>query len=104
MYLILALIFSHYLCDYALQGDFIAKFKARGSCDFWFHVLTAHASIHALAVLLLTHRPALALMELVAHWTIDFSKCEKKISLNTDQALHLFCKVIYVICVFEKIF
>ncbi len=103
MYLFLSLIFSHYLCDFALQNDFIARHKARGSCDFWVHVLTAHSCIQAFGVLLVTHRASLAVAELLAHWSIDFLKCEKKIDLNIDQALHLTCKLIYFILIVKKL-
>ena len=83
----------HFLMDYPLQGDFIAKFKARvvdGKPNvFWYHCLTAHSFIHTLPVLLITSSVLLSSIMLVSHWLIDLLKCENKISLNVDQFLHL---------------
>lgn len=83
----------HFLCDYPLQGDFVAKFKARkidGKHNiFWKHCLTSHSYIHALPLLLLTGSLLASAFLFVTHWIIDFLKCENKISLNQDQALHL---------------
>lgn len=82
----------HFLCDYPLQGDFIAKYKARwvndGPNEFWLHCITAHAAIHALPVLLITKSLYLGLFMFVTHWVIDTLKCEGKINLHVDQALH----------------
>lgn len=87
------LIFAHFLCDFALQNDFVAKFKARivgGKYnDMWIWVLLAHSSIHALAVLVITKSVILSLIMLVTHFIIDTYKCETKCSLSTDQFLHL---------------
>lgn len=92
-YLLVALVFSHFLCDYALQNDFIAKFKARlvdGKYNpMWIWILTAHASIHALPVLILTKSLSLTSLMFITHWFIDLCKCEGRISFNQDQWLHL---------------
>lgn len=93
IYLLAVLICTHFLCDYALQNDFIAKFKARfvdGKYNtMWGWVLSAHAAIHALPVLLLTQSLGTALLMFVTHWFIDLCKCEGRITLNQDQAMHL---------------
>lgn len=95
------LIAGHYLADFALQSDFLAQAKNRNTQVgkvFWPHALMAHSSIHGLVVGLITGSLLLAVAETVTHWLIDFYKCEEKISLRLDQALHIACKVIYVVC------
>jgi len=98
------LLSAHFLCDYPLQGDFIGKFKNRNVNDKmnppfipWWHLMTAHAFIHAGAVLLITNRIELALTELVAHFIIDVLKCEGYTDINVDQALHVTCKCLYMV-------
>ena len=102
MELLFLLAIGHFLCDYPLQGDFIAKYKARyvdGLYNpLWKHVLTAHAFIHAGPVVLLTGSVWAGLFMVVTHFCIDYSKCEGKISFNTDQLLHL--SVIAIIWLF----
>lgn len=84
---------SHFLCDFALQNDFVAKFKSRlvdGKYNpMWFWVLLAHCSIHAIPVLILTGSGFLALAMLISHFIIDFNKCEGKLTFNGDQISHL---------------
>jgi hypothetical protein len=92
------LIAAHYLCDYPLQGEFLAQAKNRNTVVgkvFWRHALFAHAMIHGGAVLLVTGSLALAVIEVIAHAAIDWFKCENRITLNTDQAAHIACKFIY---------
>ena len=89
---------SHFLFDYPLQGDAVARGKNRNADPALFGVpwpywLTAHASCHALGVAVVTGSVALGLCELAAHWAIDFLKCEKRINIHVDQALHLVCKL-----------
>jgi len=38
---------------------------------------------------------ALGVAEAVAHGVTDWMKCEGRISLNTDQAIHLACKIVW---------
>lgn len=91
--LLLILVGFHFVCDYPLQGDFVAKFKARivdgNKNQIWKWVLTAHASIHALPVLILTSSIPACLFLFATHFLIDFLKCENKINLDQDQILHL---------------
>ena len=106
MKILFALIAAHFLCDYPLQGDFIGKFKNRHvSMDKafnatspipWWHLMTAHAFIHAGAVLLITGNLYFATFELFAHFLIDVLKCEGQTDINVDQILHIVCKVLYV--------
>ena len=87
------LLCTHFLLDFAIQGDFVAKYKARivegRSNEFWKWVLTAHAASHSLPVLLLTQSVLLGLVMFISHFIIDFLKCEQKINFNQDQTLHI---------------
>jgi len=92
------LLMAHFLCDFALQSDRMATEKCRG-CDPtlpWGWWLTAHASIHGLAVALITGLPLLGVAETAIHALIDHNKCARRISLRTDQILHLSCKALWV--------
>jgi len=98
--LLFSLIATHFLCDYPLQGDFIGKFKCRKiQRDFgipWWHLMTAHAFIHAGAVLFITNNVYFVLFELIAHFIIDVLKCEGYTNIHVDQTLHIVCKIMYV--------
>lgn len=95
-----ALIIGHAIADYPLQGDFLAKAKNRTAPlpgVPWQQALAAHASIHAGAVWLITGSIWLGLAELMAHAIIDDAKCRGRLSFDTDQALHIACKVLWVV-------
>lgn len=98
-YTLLLLVFAHFLADYPLQGDFLAKGKSRitplPGVPFW-HPLTAHAAIHGGFVGLVTGSVVLSLMEFMVHWMTDDAKCRGWISYNTDQAIHILCKFVWV--------
>lgn len=100
MYLMLiALIGAHFFFDYAGQGDFMAKAKNRRAPIPgvpWWSVLTAHACIHGAAVALITGLPMLFIFESVAHWLTDDLKCRGWIGFNTDQAIHIVCKLAWM--------
>jgi hypothetical protein len=90
-----ALVAGHALCDYPLQGDFLARAKNRAAPlpgVPWYQALGSHAVIHGGAVALLTGIPLLGLAEALAHAFIDDLKCTGRIGFNTDQALHIVCK------------
>lgn len=91
------LIGVHALCDYPLQGDFLARGKATGFPGISRLVLMlAHCWIHALGVALVTGSVLLAVMELLVHWMIDELKVDEYTSFMTDQLLHVACKLFYV--------
>lgn len=110
--LLFALVIGHVMGDYALQTEFIALAKNRHSDlskffkngksprGMWIHALSAHCLIHSGAVWLITGSVTLALLEFILHFLIDFAKCEGKTNFNTDQFLHLACRVLYVILLY----
>jgi hypothetical protein len=98
MPVLLLLFAGHALCDYPLQGDFLARGKNHTAPlpgVPWYQCLAAHSLIHAGAVVLITHSPWLALAELVIHAATDHAKCAGHISFNVDQAIHYGCKVLW---------
>ena len=110
------LMIGHALADFALQSDAMAKGKNRNRkpdpglippgqkyMPCWYHWLTAHALIHAGMVWIATGLVWLALLELVYHWLIDFAKCENWTNPNQDQALHILCKVGYVVMIWMAV-
>ena len=96
--LFFAFAIAHALADYPLQGEWLAKHKARGGPDGgdWWLALAAHSLIHAGGVWLVSGNPILAAVELAAHMLIDHGKGAGWYGLKTDQLLHLLCKAVYV--------
>lgn len=97
---LILLIVGHFVADYPLQGDFLAKAKNRKAPIYgvpWYHGMIAHCMIHAGVVYLITMNPILFAMEFILHFIIDDTKCSGKIDYNMDQALHIACKVLYFI-------
>lgn len=100
LHMFFLLMFGHALADYPLQGDFLAKAKDPFSPFVgvpWWQAMGAHAMIHAGFVLIITGSVWLALGEFCAHFWIDFGKCAKAIDFNTDQLMHVMCKIIWVL-------
>ena len=97
------LLVAHVVCDYPLQGDFLARAKNHKlpipGVPFY-QALGAHALIHGGAVALLTGSLWLGLAEIVLHVGIDYAKCDGRTTLNQDQALHVICKLLWaaVVC------
>lgn len=95
------LLFAHALADYPLQGDYLAQAKNRhtpaGAKGVWVHALASHAAIHGGFVGVITGSLSLGLAEAVAHALIDYAKCEGLINYHVDQALHVACKVAWVV-------
>jgi hypothetical protein len=91
--LFLMLLGAHWICDYPLQGDFLAKAKFEGPLRFYH--LVAHAGIHGAAVALVTGNVWLGLVEWAAHTVIDELKVKGKTTFALDQALHIVCKAVW---------
>jgi len=96
------LVAGHYLADFALQDDFMAKNKAdAGKTAMGFHVLTAHAAIQGLIAGLLSQNLSIGIIVAVTHWIIDFGKAVKGLyGINIDQFLHIL--VIFLAVIFVK--
>lgn len=108
------LIAGHYLMDIVLQSEKTGlsknpRFTPPGyrpeihgpKAAVWIHELTGHAFSHGLAVYLATQNLYLGLTEVVLHWTIDLFKGKQAYNVHVDQALHLSCKIIYVIILWK---
>jgi hypothetical protein len=94
--LLIALIGAHYFFDYAGQGDFMSKAKNAAAPIPgvpWRQVLAGHAAIHGAAVALITGIWWLFVLEAALHFVTDDSKCRGRISYDTDQYIHLGCKL-----------
>ena len=93
---ILWLLLAHYICDYPLQGDFLAQTKSK----YWYSLLV-HSIIYGLGLaLVLKFLGAFAIWKVVflitSHLIIDYKKAHAKnkdLALTTylyiDQSLHL---------------
>jgi hypothetical protein len=98
MEILFLLIAGHALADYPLQGDFLAKAKNHTAPIPgvpWYQALMAHSAIHAGFVGIITGSLLLAVLEFIAHTATDYAKCAGRISYNTDQAIHIGCKVLW---------
>lgn len=100
------LLVGHAMGDFGLQSDWMARFKSRHNADsripskrpdlIWIHVLGSHCMIHGGAVALATGSVTLGIMEMVAHFTIDYGKSEGWYGFHADQCLHLACKGLWL--------
>lgn len=98
----LLLMFGHFLADYPLQGDFLAKAKNRAAPILgvpWYQAMAAHAGIHGGMVMLITGSAWLGVAEFIAHAAIDDAKCRSKLTFDQDQALHVVCKLVWLVWV-----
>lgn len=94
--LLLLMLTAHSLADFPLQTPFLAEGKNRHSPlgkEIWPYALSAHALIHGGFVGAITGSVVLGSAETVAHWITDWLKCEGRIGLPTDQAIHVGCKM-----------
>lgn len=100
---LLVLLLGHALADYAWQGDFMAKAKNRASplpSVPFYQPLIAHCAIHGGLVYLVTGSLWMAFAEMVIHGFTDDAKCMGRITYNTDQAIHVACKVLWATIAF----
>lgn len=95
MEILIFLVVAHWVCDYPLQGEFLATAKQKGPLRFYH--LVAHGGIQAGGVLLVTGSVGLALVECFLHTFIDELKVKGKTSFAVDQFLHILCKLAYVV-------
>lgn len=98
MNLLWLLLVGHAVCDYPLQGDFLARGKNHKvpiPGIPWWQCLIWHSMIHSGAVLLITGCLDLAIAEFCVHCLIDYGKCDGWFGFNFDQALHIACKLLW---------
>jgi hypothetical protein len=91
---------GHALADFALQSETMALGKNRHLSSKtgvpWPYWLGAHALIHGATVAIILTSPMLGVFEAMAHWAIDFGKCEGYYGIHIDQALHAACKFLWL--------
>lgn len=90
------LLFGHFLADFPLQGDYIARMKIPhlNPKENWIIVMFAHCIIHAGIVFIFTGSLLLAMIMLLSHFIIDVAKCEQYLGKSSraflyDQLLHI---------------
>lgn len=105
LHILFYLIAAHALFDFPLQGEAVAINKNRNLKTElqkhvpWFYWMGAHSLCHGLAVAVITNCVWFGLAETIAHFVIDFGKCEQKYSIHIDQALHILCKIVWVLII-----
>jgi len=93
----LMLAMAHFVGDFALQSDRMAREKCPG-CGVtlgWGWWLTAHAAIHGFLVAAVTQIPLLGVAEWIVHMLVDVGKCRRIWNLPFDQALHIITKALW---------
>lgn len=98
---------GHALADFVLQTEVMAKYKnwnnpsptpvGQAQMPCWLYWLSAHSLIHGGVVMLITGYPLLGIAEALLHGVIDYMKCDSVINLHVDQALHILCKVAWIL-------
>ena len=94
----LILVFFHYLADYPLQGDYMARAKNKYNPIEgvpWYQAMGAHCFIHGMFVFLITGSFLLLILEMIVHWMTDTLKCKGVINYNVDQGIHIASKFVY---------
>lgn len=94
--LFLLLVLLHYLADYPLQGDFMAKAKnayAPIPGVPWWQAMLAHSFIQGGMVAIATESVLLGAGEATVHFIADHMKCAGYLSYSQDQAVHIGCKL-----------
>ena len=103
------LVCGHAAGDFVLQPDAMGYGKNRNDkihdkehslFPHWYYWMTAHALVHGGIVYLVTNSLTPGCIETVVHWVTDFSKCEGWIDIDTDQAIHIGCKIGYALVLY----
>lgn len=96
--ILLLLLAGHAFADFPLSGDIFSKGKKNTTVAEnlnWFHTLTIHSSMHGGIVFLITQSTILGISEFIIHWVTDYLKYHGYISVNTDQTIHVVCKIMW---------
>lgn len=92
----LLLVGGHFIADYGLQSEYMAKNKSSQSgYPHWADVLLAHVGIHGFFVALITGSWILGVAEMIAHFILDEMKSRSLTRYRFDQVAHLLCKVLW---------
>ncbi len=102
------LLVAHAFSDFAFQPSEMGKGKNRhkrpdyippgmNPATVWIYYSIGHALINGGMVYLVTGSEFLGIAETMVHWTIDFLKCDGRISPQMDQMVHLSTKIIYCV-------
>lgn len=82
---VLMLLFCHFVGDYALQSDFIAKTKGAN----WWHLIV-HSTLYLLPFYVCFGVSAVLLVTWIIHFVTDACKARYRvIGYITDQVVHL---------------
>ena len=109
MLLFFQMLVGHAFMDFPMQNGPMATEKSRHSTTElqkqvpWYYWLTAHALLHGGAVLYITGSLGFGLIETALHWIIDYAKCERWTNIHIDQALHVICKAIWAVLIFNGV-
>lgn len=104
--ILFVMIFLHFLGDFALQSDTMAKGKNRHkkpdyipegqkykiTCFYW---LSAHAFIQGGLIFIFFPVLWIVLLEVLFHFIIDFLKCDNITNPHIDQFLHFLLRILY---------
>lgn len=100
------LLCGHAIADYALQSEKMIVRKdprhwTQNSFEDkygpWWWTMAAHSLINGLAVFLATGLLLPAISETVTHFISDTLKCAGKINTNSDQIIHITCKLVWAV-------
>ena len=102
------MLFLHFLGDFSLQSDAMAKGKNRHRMPenipegqkikkVWFYWLSAHAFIQGGIIFIFFPVLWIVLLEVVFHFILDFMKCDNITNPHIDQAFHFLLRIVYTI-------
>ncbi len=90
---ILVLLFCHFVGDYVLQSDFLARTKGTN----WWHLL-AHSTLYILPFYACFGASAILFMTWIIHFVTDACKARyKMIGYVVDQVIHLLNLLLWLI-------
>lgn len=108
--LLFQMLIGHAVADFVMQPKAMGFGKNRNNMQQtkadsvfprWYYWMTAHALVHGGAVYIISGSAWLGLIETILHWCIDFAKCERWINLHVDQMLHIVCKLVYCLLIYN---
>lgn len=112
--LFFTLLIGHSIADFVLQPAPMSRGKNRRNSiklreeygpgfPAWYYWLSSHALTHAGAVYIITGSALCAVIEALAHFLIDLGKCERYYNFHIDQALHVACKLLYLLLIHQSV-